>query len=128
MKVSLDISMSSRLWRGLPQARAIAHETIAAAVAESEAALGIDRPEGRASFQTPYGVEVSLRLADDAALQALNARFRGIDRPTNVLSFPAADRDRRGAPRRSATSRSPTRRSRARPRISVFRSPTTIAI
>jgi probable rRNA maturation factor len=89
MKVSLDISVPSSLWRGLPQARAIARETIAAAVAESGAALGIDRPEGRAPFQTPYGAEVSLRLADDAALRALNSRWRGIDKPTNVLSFPA---------------------------------------
>jgi probable rRNA maturation factor len=77
MKVSLDISMSSRLWRGLPRARAVARETIAAAVAESEAALG-------------DGVEVSLSLADDATLRALNSRWRGIDKPTNVLSFPSA--------------------------------------
>ena len=88
MKVSLDISVSSRLWRELPRARAIARETIAAA-AES-AGPGIDRPEGRASLQTPYGGDVSLRLADDATLRALNARWRGIDKPTNVLSFPSA--------------------------------------
>ena len=96
MKVSLDISAPSPLWRGLPRARAIARETIAAATAESGAALSIDRPEGRASFQTPYGVVVSLCLADDAALRALNARWRGIDKPTNVLSFPAAPSDRVG--------------------------------
>jgi probable rRNA maturation factor len=88
MKVSLDISVSSRLWRELPRARAIARVTIAAA-AES-AGPGIDRPEGRASLQTPYGGDVSLRLADDAALRALNSRWRGIDKPTNVLSFPSA--------------------------------------
>ena len=96
MKVSLDISAPSPLWRGLPRARAIARETIAAATAESGAALSIDRPEGRASFQTPYGVVVSLCLADDARLRALNLRWRGKDAPTNVLSFPSAVPDRSG--------------------------------
>ena len=96
MKVSLYISMSSRLWRGLPRARAIARETIAAAVAESGAALGIDRPEGRASFQTRFGAAVSLCLADDTALRALNLRWRGLDKPTNVLSFPSPPSDGTG--------------------------------
>jgi probable rRNA maturation factor len=32
--------------------------------------------------------EVAVVLADDARLRELNARFRGKDRPTNVLSFP----------------------------------------
>jgi probable rRNA maturation factor len=89
MKVSLDISVSSSLWRALPRARAIARETIAAA-AESGGAARIDRPDERPSLPTPYGGDVSLRLADDAALRALNLRWRGIDKPTNVLSFPAA--------------------------------------
>ena len=96
MKVSLDISVPSSLWRGLPRARAIARETIAAAALESEAAVRIDRPEERASFQTPHGVEVSICLADDAALRALNSRWRGIDKPTNVLSFPSSSGGRFG--------------------------------
>ncbi len=75
MKVSLDISVPSSLWRGLPRARAIARETITAAALKSGAALR-------------EGVEVSLYLTDDAALRALNSRWRGIDKPTNVLSFP----------------------------------------
>lgn len=37
------------------------------------------------------GAELSLVLADDAALRALNARWRQQDKPTNVLSFPAGD-------------------------------------
>jgi probable rRNA maturation factor len=77
MKVSVDISVPSSLWRGLPRARAIARETIAAAAIESGAA-------------SREGVEVSLCLADDAGLRALNSRWRGIDKPTNVLSFPSA--------------------------------------
>jgi probable rRNA maturation factor len=79
MKLSLDISAPSPLWRGLPRARPIARETIAAA-AESGG-------QGE-------GGEVSLCLADDAALRALNLRWRGIDKPTNVLSFPSAPPNR----------------------------------
>jgi probable rRNA maturation factor len=83
MKVSLDISVASSLWRGLPRARALARETIAACVAESGTAAG-------------DGAEVSLCLADDASLRALNLRWRGKDKPTNVLSFPSAPLDRSG--------------------------------
>jgi probable rRNA maturation factor len=89
MKLSLDISVPSPLWRRLPRARPIARETIAAA-SESQGTVRIDRPDGRASLQTHYDGEVSLCLADDAALRALNLSWRGIDKPTNVLSFPAA--------------------------------------
>ena len=60
--------------------------------------------------------EVSLLLADDAEVRALNARWRGQDKPTNVLSFPAAGAERLAEAPRSATSRSPSRRWRARPR------------
>ena len=77
MKIALSISVPSSLWRGLPGARALGRATIAAAVAEIPLA-----PES--------GGEVSLRLADDAELRALNLRWRGVDRPTNVLSFPSA--------------------------------------
>lgn len=37
----------------------------------------------------PFTGEISLILSDDATLQALNARWRGKNKPTNVLSFPA---------------------------------------
>lgn len=33
---------------------------------------------------------IALLLTDDAALRALNRRYRAIDKPTNVLAFPAA--------------------------------------
>jgi probable rRNA maturation factor len=38
-------------------------------------------------------VELSVRLAGDEEVRALNAEWRGKDRPTNVLSFPLAERD-----------------------------------
>ena len=34
-------------------------------------------------------VEISVLLTDDATVQNLNKRWRGKDKPTNVLSFPA---------------------------------------
>jgi len=34
------------------------------------------------------GCEISLLLCDDARIAALNARYRGQNRPTDVLSFP----------------------------------------
>lgn len=37
------------------------------------------------------GDEISVLLTDDATVHALNAQFRGKDKPTNVLSFPASD-------------------------------------
>ena len=35
--------------------------------------------------------EVSVLLADNDSLRDLNRRYRGVDEPTDVLSFPAAD-------------------------------------
>jgi probable rRNA maturation factor len=32
--------------------------------------------------------EISIVIMDDAEIRALNREFRGMDRPTNVLSFP----------------------------------------
>ncbi len=36
-------------------------------------------------------VELSVRLTSDEQVQALNAHWRGKDKPTNVLSFPMAE-------------------------------------
>ena len=39
----------------------------------------------------PHGpLEIAIVLADDAAVRRLNRDYRGVDRPTNVLSFPLA--------------------------------------
>jgi probable rRNA maturation factor len=77
MKLSIDISAPCALWRGLPRARALARETVAACLLES-------------GFDPPPGSELSLCLTDDTEVQKMNARWRGNDEATNVLSFPAA--------------------------------------
>jgi probable rRNA maturation factor len=44
-----------------------------------------------AATRVPGEGEVSVLLTDDAAVRALNRAWRGLDKPTNVLSFPAAN-------------------------------------
>ncbi len=39
----------------------------------------------------PYETTVNVLLTDNEEICALNSRFRGIDRPTDVLSFPNVD-------------------------------------
>lgn len=38
-------------------------------------------------YRLPAGTEVTLAFVDDAEMRSLNARFRGKDRTTDVLSF-----------------------------------------
>lgn len=40
---------------------------------------------------SPRAVEISVRLTGDEQVRALNARWRGKDKATNVLSFPLAE-------------------------------------
>jgi probable rRNA maturation factor len=67
---------SSRPWGSLARAAA------EAAIAESAF------PQLTASSRL---VELSVRLASDEEVRALNAEWRGKDKPTNVLSFPMAE-------------------------------------
>jgi probable rRNA maturation factor len=46
---------------------------------------------GLAEYQSP--VEVSIKLTDNAEVQALNRAWRDKDKPTNVLSFPMLEED-----------------------------------
>ena len=60
-----------------------------------------DRAARAAIERTPQGelltvaatIEISIRLADDAEVQHLNAQYRQKDKPTNVLSFPMIQPD-----------------------------------
>ena len=81
--VSVDCVAESDLWETLPAAEALVERACSAAVASTRRALLPD-------------VEVAVLLADDAHVQAVNKEWRGLDKPTNVLSFPAAPPDRIG--------------------------------
>jgi probable rRNA maturation factor len=43
--------------------------------------------------QSKRSIELSVRLTGDDEVRALNAKWRGKDKPTNVLSFPLANAD-----------------------------------
>ena len=60
----------------------LAREAAEAAIAESAF------PQLSAAARA---VEISVRLTGDEQVRALNAEWRGKDRPTNVLSFPLAE-------------------------------------
>ncbi|WP_312814759.1 rRNA maturation RNase YbeY [Brevundimonas sp.] len=58
-----------------------------AALADAEAVVDVVATKALGSVEG----DVVVLLADDEAVQDLNKRFRDKDRPTNVLSFPAAE-------------------------------------
>ena len=57
----------------------------------------VARNSARAALQSERrGDEIVILLTDDKAVHALNARFLGKDRPTNVLAFPDGTEGRLG--------------------------------
>jgi probable rRNA maturation factor len=72
--LQIDIRAQSPLWEAQP----LAGQTVRDAVIAAASAL------------STAGGEVSIVLTDDSVIRALNRDWRGIDKPTNVLSFPAA--------------------------------------
>ena len=53
---------------------------------------------GESDVSATRDVEVSIRVVDEEESQDLNKRFRGKDRSTNVLAFPAGRSDSTGLP------------------------------
>jgi probable rRNA maturation factor len=81
--VTIDVGVSA-LWRkSVPRAKALAEKMAQAAIA-----YGLKKaPERKFKKIKPY--ELSVVLTNDAAVRRLNRAYRGKDKPTNVLSFPA---------------------------------------
>jgi probable rRNA maturation factor len=76
-------------WRAEPDAEAVIHRAIAAA------AETVHAESGEAGFGE---AELAVMLTDDAGIRTLNSNWRGIDKPTNVLSFPALQPTGAGGP------------------------------
>jgi probable rRNA maturation factor len=70
---SIDIIVQSPLWESEPGVETMLHR----AIEEAAAALSTSQ------------AELAIVLTDDSAIRLLNRDWRGIDEPTNVLSFPA---------------------------------------
>jgi probable rRNA maturation factor len=76
--VALDIAVEGDEWRSFENIEGVAEAAIDAAVRLCE-------------VEIPKDAEISILLCDDAFIRDLNQKWRGIDKPTNVLSFPAGD-------------------------------------
>jgi probable rRNA maturation factor len=79
-----EVLVVADCWRSEPNAEAVIHRAIAAAAEVVDADVG--------------EAEIAVMLTDDAGIRTLNSNWRGIDKPTNVLSFPALQPAGDGSP------------------------------
>lgn len=83
--IEIDLSITCAAWkRALPSVARVARGAAQAALAQSGKRIG--------------AAELSLVLANDRAVQELNARWRGKDAPTNVLAFATDEQPAKGKP------------------------------
>lgn len=84
-----EVIVAADCWQEQPEAEAVIQRAIVAAAETVDADVG--------------EAEIAVMLTDDAGIRTLNSNWRGIDKPTNVLSFPALQptgpRDEDDAPR-----------------------------
>jgi probable rRNA maturation factor len=70
-----DVLVVAECWQAETDAEAVIHRAIATAAEIADADHG--------------EAELAVMLTDDEGIRTLNSNWRGIDKPTNVLSFPA---------------------------------------
>ena len=70
-----EVLVTADCWQAEPDAEAVIQRAIAAAAQLTDADVG--------------DAELAVMLTDDAGIRTLNNNWRGIDKATNVLSFPA---------------------------------------
>ncbi|WP_315735580.1 MULTISPECIES: rRNA maturation RNase YbeY [unclassified Bradyrhizobium] len=70
-----EVIVAADCWQDQPDAEEVIHRAIVAAAETVDADVG--------------DAEIAVMLTDDDGIRTLNSNWRGIDKPTNVLSFPA---------------------------------------
>jgi probable rRNA maturation factor len=70
-----EVLVTAECWQTEPDAEAVIHRAIEAAAEIADADVA--------------DAELAVMLTDDTGIRTLNNNWRSIDRPTNVLSFPA---------------------------------------
>jgi probable rRNA maturation factor len=70
-----EVLVVADCWQTEPDVESVIHRAIATAAEMIEADVD--------------DAELAVMLTDDAGIRTLNSNWRGIDKPTNVLSFPA---------------------------------------
>jgi probable rRNA maturation factor len=70
-----EVLVVADCWQDAPDAEAVIQRAIATAAAAADADVG--------------DAELAIMLTDDSGIRTLNSNWRGINKPTNVLSFPA---------------------------------------
>lgn len=80
---TIDVLVESPLWSGIADIESCVRRAVAAALPPDDA-----------------DCELAVVLTDDRSMRALNARFRGSDTATNVLSFPTSESSRLPADQR----------------------------
>ncbi|ERF84572.1 MAG: hypothetical protein C207_02325 [Bradyrhizobium sp. DFCI-1] len=79
-----EVLVTAECWQAEPNADAVIHRAIEAAAEIADADVA--------------GAELAVMLTDDSGIRTLNANWRSIDKPTNVLSFPALQPEGGGGP------------------------------
>lgn len=70
-----EVLVTAECWQSQPEAEDVIQRAIAAAAGTID--------------EDVAGAELAVMLTDDAGIRTLNSNWRSIDKPTNVLSFPA---------------------------------------
>ncbi len=79
-----EVLVTADCWQIEPDAEAVIHRAIEAAAEIADADVG--------------DAELAVMLTDDTGIRTLNNNWRNIDKPTNVLSFPALQPTGEGSP------------------------------